>query len=363
MAKKRGRPRKVTDGVVENIELSELEDTTQSKDDEIIEVETDEENATHTTDYPVKNDDSSIVGKGTQNDYNPFAQSVVERDYSTPKVASGVIEEIEEPTFIPPSYEDIVNENRSSEKLTDNPFDNPNPQYNELDDKDKTLASESLVDTVLDGYEQLHKIAQQFVKVDYDELLQKERQGKLDLSATIPVDERGTRMTVGEFFAQYNKQSEEALTYDKEFGYKVRPAMIRVFSKKGWGMTDEQLLLIMFGKDVAVKVFAIVGLKKTLNSTVQAFEQQYKKDKQQAYNNTFTTPDIPSDNPVEDFEKEMGTTEPEIVEELTPEEEPISEPKFTSSLDINMPKSAKDSKSRKHPKEIRKEIEKGNAKK
>ena len=363
MAKKRGRPRKVTDGVVENIELSELENNPTDPKDEVIEVESDEENATHTTEYPIK-DDSDIVGKGTNADYNPFAESVVERDYSTPKVASGVVEDIEEPTFIPPSYEDIINEKQTTQDtFTDNPFDNPNPPLNDLDTQDKKIACESLVDTVLDGYEQLHTLAQQMVKVDDDVLIEKQTQGKLDLQETIPIDENGNTLTVAEFFGQYNKQSEQALTYDKEFGYKVRPAMVRVFMKKGWGMTDEQFLAIQFGKDILQKTMIVYSLKKTLNNTIATLEKAHKMKSKNAYTSTVYTNTEPiSDDPVKDFENEMkaSQSEPEIVEELTPEPEIVEEKTedFTSSLEINMPKNPKDGGLSKHPKEIRSEIKK-----
>jgi hypothetical protein len=99
--------------------------------------------------------------------------------------------------------------------------------------------------------------------------MQRQAQGKLDLSMQIPVTDTGDTMSVGEFVAQYNEQSANALEYDKEFGYKVRPAMIRVFMKRGWGMTDEQFLLYMFGKDIAVKVGIMFQLKKTINGTLR----------------------------------------------------------------------------------------------
>ena len=112
---KRGRPRKKPIEAEDTTIEEETINTTINNKDEVVEVESDEENATHTTNYPeAKNEpktDSKIVGEGTENDYNPFAESVVERDYSTPKVASGIVEEIEEPSFIPPSYEEIKSQN------------------------------------------------------------------------------------------------------------------------------------------------------------------------------------------------------------------------------------------------------------
>ena len=38
--------------------------------------------------------------------------------------------------------------------------------------------------------------------------------------------------------------------------------MERVFAKKGWVMTDEQFLLVAFGKDAAWKTVQIMTLKK-----------------------------------------------------------------------------------------------------
>ena len=151
MAKKRGRPRKVVDGVVENIELDELTESSE-----------------------------------------PIEESVVEREYATPKVAEGVVDDIIEPSFVPPSYEDLVQERQGGnpqDGYSENPFDNPNPQVNDLDDKDKKVACESLVDTCLDAYEQLHKYAQHIVKVDEEELLQKQAEDKIDLEQIIPVTE------------------------------------------------------------------------------------------------------------------------------------------------------------------------------
>ena len=282
MAKKRGRPKKdkVEETQNEEVEIEETTADTEPTNEQMTETipETEAEQEVETP----KKSDSNVVGGGTFSDYNPFAESVVERDYSTPKVASGVVEDIDEPQFIPPSYEDIVSGGAEGEGVEPDdlgsPFDNPNPAFNELENKDKKIACESLVDTALDAYEQLHKYAQFVVKVDEEELLQKHQAGKIDLNETIPVSENGDTMTISEFMGQYNQQGQEALSYDKEFGYKVRPAMVRVFMKKGWGMSDEQYLLYMFGKDIAVKVGIMYQLKKTINTTLETLEKAHKRN-------------------------------------------------------------------------------------
>jgi len=359
MAKRRGRPRKVTEESTENVESMDSTETNETEDnfkkvDEVVDEVVEEVKPSAS--------DSDVVGEGTFNDYNPFGESVVEREYATPKVASGVTEEISEPTFVPPSYEDIVAEREGGgmvEDLSENPFDNPNPALNDLDNKDKKIACESLVDTCLDAYEQLHKYAQYVVKVDEDELMQKQASGKIDLNEIIPVTENGDTMSVGEFIGQYNQQSADALKYDKEFGYKVRPAMVRVFMKKGWGMSDEQYLLYMFGKDIAVKVGIMYSLKKTINSTLSTLEKAHKRKQQESkgYTQVFEE-EKPS--VVMDDEPILQTEEVNVPQEEIIIEQPevvMQEENFTSNMNINMPQNPKDPMAE-HPQEIRSELKK-----
>lgn len=346
MALQRGRPRKNVN--VEEAQDAEFESIT---DDEVMGEEMAQEKSS-----PKPAPDSDSVGEGTFGDYNPFAESVVERDYATPKPASGLVDEIEEPSFVPPSYEDIIQDRQEAEATGmndsfENPFDNPNPAMNDLDNKDKKIACESLVDTVLDAYEQAHRYAQYVVKVDEETLMQKQAQGKLDLSMQIPVTETGDTMSVAEFVAQYNEQSANALQYDKEFGYKVRPAMIRVFMKRGWGMTDEQFLLYMFGKDIAIKVGIMFQLKKTINGTLDTLEKVYKRQ----------NPNAGRGGATEVYEQnKQGTIiedDYELEEIMDEEEENYQEPvdpqeNFTSSMNINMPQNPQDPM-KGHPKEVR----------
>lgn len=337
----RGRPRKNAD-----IQDAELESIV---DDEIMGEMAEPKESNN--EAPTSSSDSDIVGEGTYNDYNPFAESVVERDYATPKPASGVIDEIDEPSFVPPSYEDIIQERQEQEAsgandTFDNPFDNPNPAMNDLDNKDKKIACESLVDTVLDAYEQAHRYAQYVVKVDEETLMQKQAQGKIDLSMQIPVTETGDTMSVGEFVAQYNEQSANALKYDKDFGYKVRPAMIRVFMKRGWGMTDEQFLLYMFGKDIAIKVGIMFQLKKTINGTLSTLEKLHKQNNPNAGSNTRVYEETKKSTIIED-DYEIPTEQ----EDVTDFEQMGAEDSFTSSMNINMPQNPVDPM-KGHPKEV-----------
>ncbi|MEN8882709.1 MAG: hypothetical protein ABF244_00550 [Flavobacteriaceae bacterium] len=320
-----------------------------------VEVEVDENYAddihiSETIDEVVKEQepstDSSVVGEGTMGDYNPFAENVVERDYATPKLADGVIEEIEEPTFVPPTYEDLISERATEteeENIEPSPFDNPNPPMNELDAKDKAIATESLVDSVLDAYEQAHKLGQYFVKIDEQDLMQRQAEGKLDLSTEIPISEDGSTMSVGEFIENFNEQGQEAIKYDESFGNKVKPAMMRVFMKRGWGMTDEQFLLYHFGRDIATKVGIVYQMKTTINNTLSILEKSHKKDLERQ-----------AKQPI--FEEKVKA---EVMQdrETDIEAEEINEEIYTEKSNIDIPKAPKNPLDE-HPKEIKKILKK-----
>lgn len=337
----RGRPRKIDPNNIEDVPFEEQNESFEPTE------------STNGEPKSVK----EIIGEGTFGDYNPFSESVVERDYATPKTASGVVDDIDEPTFVPPSYEDIVQEREQQTEENwqqENPFDNPNPAVNELSDRDKKIACESLVDTVLDAYEQLHKYAQFVVKVDEEELMRKQAEDKIDLSQEIPVTESGETMTVGEFVGQFNQQSQEALKYDKEFGYKVRPAMIRVFMKRGWGMTDEQYLLYMFGKDIAVKVSIMYQLKKTINNTLDVLEKAHRQNRRGSMSDSRSYESTQSSTIIEEeyYEDPFDDINTYTINPERDEPKVNAGDTFTQGMNINMPQNPKDPLSE-HPKEVR----------
>ncbi len=300
--------------------------------------------------------------EGTQGDFNPFAQNVVEREYATPKVASGVIDDLEEPIFnqTNPFEERMQQEQQEQPHI----FQDGNPALNDLDFQDKKIACESLVDTALDTYEQLHAVAQNYIQVDEAEMIQKQQDGEIDLAMQIPVDEQGTSMSVMDFVQQYNEQSKDALKYDKDFGYKVRPAMLRVFMKKGWGMTDEQFLMYAFGKDLLTKTAIVFSLKKTMNNTFELLKKSYEQNQQ----NMTGAEDNVEDEDYEDYEEEFDeqeNQEPEV--EFVDNIEPIiiqndvpkkDEDAFAQKMNINMPQKPKGNMNE-HPKEVQDIIKQG----
>jgi hypothetical protein len=216
--------------------------------------------------------------------FNPLADPVKERSYSQQKKID--VGEIEEVDFgaQKKTVEEILEEAEEQEELAEEEilddeeeeggFSNlTNEAMNDLDPKDQKLAAKQLVQTVLDGYEMLHEVGKNFVKYPEDKLQEKVIKGEIDPTMEIPIDEMGNTTNPVAFFQEFNAQAEEAISYDPEFGEKVRPAMERVFAKKGWGMTDEQFLLVAFGKDLGWKAVQVINLRKTAKGIMNTFEQ------------------------------------------------------------------------------------------
>lgn len=217
------------------------------------------------------------------NTFNPLGESVIERDYSSPIIAEGLTMDIEEPTFKKETFtnpkptqnqqfgEDPFAEEPSfqkqqgrggvpNESISNDPLTNINPQYNELEEKEKTLASEQLVETLLDGFETLHQIPIKYAKVNEETIRDLIMQGQIDQQATIPISEYES-VPVQMFFSQFNSQVEDALAPDPTFRKKVKKPLVNIFKKRGWGMSDEQFVMFATAQYVFTKGLMFKGLR------------------------------------------------------------------------------------------------------
>ena len=214
---------------------------------------------------------STESGLPSVDDFNPLSEAVEHRDYSSPKIATGVIEEISEPTFHQPSYQELSGEQNAEEEGGGvwNPIEDGNPSLEELPDKEKSAAVKTMVNAVLDMYDGAHIIAQRAVQMPEEKLAEMHRDGKINMHQRIPVGAGGQDMNVVELTQTFNQQAAEALEPSEEFRNKVTPPMTRIFMKRGWGMTDEQALLLYFGQDIASKAILVYSLKSQMNQIIK----------------------------------------------------------------------------------------------
>lgn len=251
---------------------------------------------------------------GSSADYNPLGESVKERSYTKPKVDGANLEaEIEEPTFVPPSFEDLE-EPTGFESQEEQPL--ANPALNDLDDKDKRYATEQMVDVVLDGYEKITGLANNLVQIKEKKIQEMIAKGEIDPRTRIPIDTSGNSVSISEFVQDYNEQTAEAIQTSPDFKKKVRPAMVRVFEKRGIGMTDEQFLMYMFGTDIVQKGAVVVSLRNNVSGILNMM-----KDLSQQRMAT-QAPPPPPPAPKEETPPPAPST-PEPVEYYEPEEEVV----------------------------------------
>lgn len=246
---------------------------------------------------------------------SPLDAPTVERDYSTVQVDSS-IGDIAEPDFVnvAPVFEDEVPEEQPMPEPEPSPFDNiTNPAMENLDKKERKEASSQLVSTVLDAYEMVHQVFHKVGSINEAKVQDKILSGEINPNLSIPVSEDGTSVNALEYAQGYNEQVREAIKYDPEFGEKVRPAMERVFAKKGWGMTDEQYLMVAFGKDLAVKTTMMIALRKQGNDMIKNFAKFSQQQPIQPQPEV-VTPDSYERPTRQEQPRKKPQPEPEIVE-------------------------------------------------
>jgi hypothetical protein len=257
--------------------------------------------------------------------FNPLSESTIERDYSRPVIQEGYVPDLEEPSFHNKTFNEIQTDRGQSTTPpppngggnpqggmpmgggNSDPFMNPNPALNDLDDREKRLASEHMVDAVLDTYETISTMSGNLAKMDEQKVRDLIAEGSINSNRRIPVDEQGNTVSVMEFIQGYNSQVGTAVENDPAFRKKVRPVMIRVFSKRGWGMTDEQFLLFAFGKDISIKAVTLYAMRKGVSDILTRLQDEAKGE---GTKKTRPTPPPPPPQEQKAYE------EPEV-EELT----------------------------------------------
>jgi len=217
--------------------------------------------------------------------FNPMAKPVKQRSYN--KAENLDVGEIDEPDFgkAPTAQEQIDKseaEAASQQAEADEEAESVAPKkekildritndsVKDLPEKDRKESAKMLVETVLGGYEMMHELAKRAVVYSDEKLSEKIIAGEIDPEMEIDMG-GGQSTSIGEFVSEFNESAVEALSYDPAFGEKVRPAMERVFAKRGWGVSDEQFLAIEFGKDIMFKTMQAITLKKTINQVVDTF--------------------------------------------------------------------------------------------
>jgi hypothetical protein len=85
--------------------------------------------------------------------------------------------------------------------------------------------------------------------------------------------DNGVKISAGNFIQDYNAQVGSVLTVSQEFKDEVTPVLERVLSKRGIGLTDEQYLMYLWGKDIAAKGIIFFQMKQQTNYMLENIKQ------------------------------------------------------------------------------------------
>lgn len=219
-------------------------------------------------------------------DFSPLDAPVKQRSYTSHKIYADaeVVADLEEPTFQAPNFNDF-DEPTAQEPEEKRVF---NESYSELDGKEKTMGAEMMAEMTLDlytkGCEYLGKVPQ-ISESKLDRLI---AEGEIDPSIEIPTE--AGNIGVKDFAQEFNNSIKGAFEVDDEFREKVTPPLVRVFKKRGVGMTDEQLLLYYFGTDIFTRGAQAFMLKKTANGILDSLKENTMAIRESQYNRPAPTP-------------------------------------------------------------------------
>lgn len=246
-------------------------------------------------------------------DFSPLDAPVKQRSYTNHKIYDDaeVVADLEEPTYQPPTFDDFDGGGEPAEKEPAKPF---NEAYSELDGKEKTMGAEMMAEMTLDIYEKGCGFLGKVPEISEDKLDTLIAEGEIDPNIQLPTE--SGNLGVKEFAVEYNNGIKDAFEVTDDFKDKVRPPLIRVFKKRGIGMTDEQLLAYYFVTDLGTKTAQAFMLRKTANNILDSLRENTLaiKETQRPTPTPTPTPSAPKkeDDSIEFYES-VSNVEEEVV--------------------------------------------------
>jgi len=202
-------------------------------------------------------------------DFSPLDAPVKQRAYTQHKLDdTQVMQDLEEPTYERPSFADLDGTAEEASSEPDRPF---NPSYSELDGKEKTMGAEMMADMTLDIYDKACFYMGKIPEISESKLDKLIAEGEIDPS--IQLQTEAGAMPIKDFAVEFNDSIKDAFQVTDEFKEKVKPPLIRVFKKRGIGMTDEQLLAYYFVTDLGAKGAQAFMLRKTANGILDSLKE------------------------------------------------------------------------------------------
>lgn len=171
-----------------------------------------------------------------------------------------------------------------------------NSSMNELPDKDKKAAAEQLAKMLVDAYGFAKQSVNGFVQISDKTVKNLEAEGEISLTAKVPLSD-GVTITAREFIQDYNEQNKDVFKLSKEFRKEIMPPLTRILEKRGAGLTDEQMVIYIIGKDAAITGFQAYQLKKNSNDVLDMIRERTAEEREARGSFTTNAPTTPKPTP------------------------------------------------------------------
>jgi hypothetical protein len=253
----------------------------------------------------------TFVEAQVMDDFSPLDAPVKQRSYTQHKIYSDseVVPDLEEPTFQAPNFSDFDEASPEEEKEPAKPF---NESYSELEGKEKTMGAEMMAEMTLDIYEKGCGFLGKLPEISEQKLDKLIAEGEIDGDIQLPTE--SGNLGVKDFAVEYNASIKDAFEVTDDFKDKVRPPLIRVFKKRGIGMTDEQLLAYYFVTDLGTKTAQAFMLRKTANNILDSLKENTLAIREsQAPRPSTPTPTAPKKEESVDYYEEVSEVEESVV--------------------------------------------------
>jgi hypothetical protein len=259
------------------------------------------------------NNQETFVEAQVMDDFSPLDAPVKQRSYTQHKIYadSDVVPDLEEPSFQAPNFSDFDEPSAEAEKEPAKPF---NEAYSELDGKEKTMGAEMMAEMTLDIYEKGCGFLGKLPEISESKLDKLIQEGDIDPDIQLPTE--SGNLGVKDFAVEYNSSIKDAFEVSEDFKNNVRPPLIRVFKKRGIGMTDEQLLAYYFVTDLGTKTAQAFMLRKTANNILDSLKENTLaiRESQTTRPNTPTpTPTAPKKEESVDYYEEVSEVEERVI--------------------------------------------------
>jgi hypothetical protein len=212
--------------------------------------------------------------------FSPLEENVTQRDYTRPNVKIDDVTPIAEPTFSMPSFEELDSNFRQQlgeedpsgsedpRKVWggDEPVGSANPYVENLDKKEQKMASQAMVDAILDGYGGLKTYSNTFIKIPKNKLEKLIKSGEIDPNIMIPLGNNQS-VPLMQYVEMYNAETEGTISMSPEWRAKVEPVLLRILMKRNIGMSDEGLLGYYILSDIAItglQMYSLMNQNKAL---------------------------------------------------------------------------------------------------